>query len=94
MSNENKKTLSTFSSKAAQVCDNRWAETLKQAKSSITKLNAIGLASGSLQRSLREAGWSLGGGQAGSQAGRLTITQMTRDGCSGKGGGRVVVGMF
>lgn len=72
MDNENKKTLITFIAKAAQVCDNRWAETLKRAKSSNTELNAIGLASGSLQRSLRKpptlhppltAAWSSAGRQ-------------------------------
>lgn len=40
-------------SKAKQVCDNRWSETLKQAKSSITGLTTVGPAPDSFQRSPR-----------------------------------------
>ena len=35
--------LITLFSKAAQVCDNRWVETLKQAKSSLSRLATCGL---------------------------------------------------
>lgn len=41
--NKTEKTLITLFSKAAQVCDNRWVETLKQAKSSISGLNTCWL---------------------------------------------------
>lgn len=36
---QNRKTLITLFSKAAQLCDNRWAKTLKQAKSGISRLS-------------------------------------------------------
>lgn len=40
---KNRKTLITLFPKAAQVCDNRWVETLKQAKSSISRLKTCWL---------------------------------------------------
>lgn len=77
----------SFSPKRNKICDNRWSETPQEAVSSASERTIASAISGSFPALPEDPRRQAGSRQAGGQRGRLTITQMTCDGCGGKRAG-------
>lgn len=77
----------SFSPKRNKICDNRWSETPQEAVSGASERTIASAISGSFPALPEDPRRQAGSRQAGGQRGRLTVTQMTCDGCGGKRAG-------